>query len=70
MLRDRENAKMAVRRKIGYICNIILYTKNDKYDIDNAILLSSNLVKTYNKNLWTINPDTFRILFLIFSISI
>ena len=31
----------------------------DTYDINNGLLLSANLHKTFDKYLWSINPDTF-----------
>jgi len=39
-------------------CHLIPVCKLNNYDIDNGILLSSNLHKTFDKFYWSINPDT------------
>ena len=39
-------------------CHIIPVAKDESYDIDNGLLLMSNLHKTFDKYLWSINPDT------------
>jgi predicted restriction endonuclease len=38
--------------------HIIPIKDNENYDIDNGLLLTENLHKTYDKYRWSINPDT------------
>ena len=42
-------------------CHIISLKEDKNYDIDNGILLASNLHKTFDKYYWSINPDTLQI---------
>ena len=42
-------------------CHLIPLNKYKNYDIDNGILLASNLHKTFDKYYWSINPDTLKI---------
>lgn len=42
-------------------CHLIPLYKYKNYDIDNGILLSSNLHKTFDKYYWSINPNTLKI---------
>lgn len=42
-------------------CHIIPVATNDDYSIDNGLLLEKNIHCTFDKYLWAINPDTFRI---------
>ena len=39
-------------------CHIIPYSICKNFDIDNGLLLSSDLHKTFDKYLWSINPNT------------
>ena len=41
--------------------HIIPVSENENYDIDNGLLLSANIHKTFDKYLWSINPDTLMI---------
>lgn len=36
-------------------------TENEKYDINNVMLLGSDIHKIFDKYLWSINPDTYQI---------
>ena len=38
--------------------HIIPIKENENYDIDNGLLLTENLHKTFDKYRWSINPDT------------
>ena len=40
---------------------IIPVATNEDYSIDNGLLLEKNIHCTFDKYLWAINPDTFRI---------
>lgn len=42
-------------------CHIVEIKDNGDYDISNGLLLSANLHKTFDKYLWSINPDTLEI---------
>jgi hypothetical protein len=39
-------------------CHIIPVKDEESYDIDNGLLLRSNLHNTFDKYLWSINPET------------
>lgn len=39
-------------------CHIIPVADKESYDIDNGLLLRSNIHKTFDKYLWSINPET------------
>lgn len=39
-------------------CHIVPVKDEESYDIDNGLLLRSNLHNTFDKYLWSINPDT------------
>ena len=41
--------------------HIIPVSENENYDLDNGLLLSANIHKTFDKYLWSINPDTLMI---------
>ena len=40
-------------------CHIIPVATNEDYSIDNGLLLEKNIHCTFDKYLWSINPDTF-----------
>ena len=42
-------------------CHIIPINENESYNLNNGIILISNLHKTFDKYLWSINPETFTI---------
>ena len=42
-------------------CHIIPYSICKNFDIDNGLLLSSDLHKTFDKYYWSINPNTLKI---------
>ena len=39
-------------------CHIIPVSDNESYELNNGLLLRSNIHKTFDKFLWSINPDT------------
>lgn len=41
--------------------HIVPVAENENYDIDNGLLMVSNIHKTFDKLKWSINPDTMRI---------
>ena len=41
--------------------HIIEFKDNGDYDVNNGLLLEANLHKTFDRYLWTINPDTLKI---------
>ena len=52
----------------GNICDVELeaahivpYAESGSYDLSNGLLLTSNFHKTFDKYLWSINPETFTI---------
>ena len=42
-------------------CHIIPYAICKNFDVDNGLLLSSDLHKTFDKYCWSINPNTLKI---------
>ena len=42
-------------------CHIVPVKDNESYDVDNGLLLRSNLHNTFDKYLWSINPETLTI---------
>ena len=42
-------------------CHIIPYSICKNFDINNGLLLSSDLHKTFDKYLWSINPNTLKV---------
>jgi len=42
-------------------CHIIPVSENETYDIDNGLILRSDIHKTFDKYLWSINPETLEI---------
>jgi predicted restriction endonuclease len=42
-------------------CHIIPINEKECYNIDNGLILTSNLHKTFDKYLWSINPNTLKI---------
>jgi len=42
-------------------CHIIPYSICKNFDIDNGLLISSDLHKTFDKYYWSINPNTLKI---------
>lgn len=43
------------------VAHIVPIADEESYDIDNGLLLTSTLYDTYDKFLWSINPDTLQI---------
>ena len=39
-------------------CHIIPFSESNNFDIDNGLLLNSNLHKLFDKYYWSINPET------------
>jgi predicted restriction endonuclease len=46
-------------------CHILPVKDGGTYDLNNGLLINSNHHKTFDKNLWCINPDTFQIDILV-----
>jgi len=42
-------------------CHLIPINEKESYNINNGIILTSNLHKTFDKYLWSINPNTLKI---------
>jgi predicted restriction endonuclease len=42
-------------------CHIIPISEKETYDIDNGLLLRSDIHKTFDKYLWSINPITLKV---------
>ena len=42
-------------------CHLIPINEKESYNINNGIILTSNLHKTFDKYLWSINPKTLKI---------
>ena len=42
-------------------CHLIPINEEESYNINNGIILTSNLHKTFDKYLWSINPNTLKI---------
>jgi predicted restriction endonuclease len=42
-------------------CHIVPVSHKEDYSLNNGLLLTSNIHKTFDDYLWSINPDTFKI---------
>ena len=42
-------------------CHIVPVSENENYDVDNGLLLTENLHRTFDRFIWSINPNTMKV---------